>query len=93
MVNRYLYAGLGEGARRLLAAHNAGASGVRARLKRRYAMSIAKALLYPIACRSIGRRVQATCPEAGYNCTWCRCHASFSRVDAAAPERSPVTTE
>ncbi len=92
IVNRYLYSGLGKPIRALLAAHIAGTSGVRARLKRHYAMSLFKALLYPLAGRSVGRRALTTCEEPGCHCTWCRCHATGSRAHPAGKEASPTAS-
>jgi flavin-dependent dehydrogenase len=73
-VNRYLYAALGDAARRFLARQIAGSSGVRTRLRRRYANSALKALLYPIARRSVDNRLRIECVAPGCDCTWCRCH-------------------
>lgn len=86
IVNRYLYAGLGGLAIGFLAERNAGSRSIRSHLKRRYAMSITKSLLYPVARRSIARRTQATRPEAKCNCTWCRCHASLTQAEPESGE-------
>jgi flavin-dependent dehydrogenase len=93
IVNRYLYAVLGEAGRRRLAVHHTGPSSGRARLRRRYANSVAKTLLYPIARRAVGRRARATCQESGCNCTWCCCHGSFSGLEDATPGPDPITAE
>lgn len=93
VVNRYLYAVLGEAGRRRLAAHHAGPGGGRARLRRRYANSMTKTLLYPIARRAVGRRARATCPESGCSCTWCRCQGYCSGGDGATTVPEPITAE
>ncbi len=82
VVNRFLYSSLGDPARRRLAAHLAVANGARARLKRRYAISPLKALLYPMARRSLPRSNRAICREPGCTCTWCRCHYSVDCTDS-----------
>ena len=89
IVNRYLYARVGAPVRRWLAEHTAGERDVRARLRRHYAMSPLKALLYPLAARGASRPARTLCEEPGCTCTWCRCHADACRAPAAAAD-SPL---
>jgi flavin-dependent dehydrogenase len=73
-VNRYLYAAFGDPGRRFLVRQLTGTSGGRARIRRRYASTSWKRLLYPIARRSVEKSTRLACETPGCNCTWCRCH-------------------
>lgn len=73
VVNRYLYAMLGDGGYRWFARGLARTIDPRARLRRLYAPSFWKALIYPVAQRAVMRRMRVTCVMEGCTCTWCRC--------------------
>ena len=68
-VSRFLYTAFGDAARRSLARRLGGASGGRARIRRRYASTALTALLYPLARRSVGRRARIACGTPGCSCT------------------------
>jgi len=80
-VNRFLYAAFGDPGRRSLARRLSGASGGRARIRRRYANTALNALLYPVARRSVERRARIACDTPGCSCTWCRCHGGLSSLN------------
>jgi len=87
VVNRYLYAKLGSSVRRVLAERIAGLSGVRSHLKRHYAMSLIKAMIYPFAAHAHVRQTLTSCDEPGCSCTWCKCHMRNNQI---AQQRVPA---
>lgn len=74
IVNRFLYGKLGDAGYTGFARMLGRAEDPRAWLGRRYRPSLPTRLLYPIARRAVqSSRRQASCPDDGCDCTWCRC--------------------
>ncbi len=73
LVNRFLYAGLGDPVRRLLVRYVASRSNVRAALRRQYVGSRLRTWLYPLASAALQRPLFSTHRQPGCACTWCRC--------------------
>ena len=74
IVNRHLYATLGDRGYALLIRRLDRAPDVRARLGKYYAPSLASRLLYTWAHHAVrSRRAEVVCVMDGCDCTWCRC--------------------
>lgn len=78
IVNRWAYARLGDRGYAAILARSASTRDLRAWLRRSYAASIPKALLFPLAQRSLTRRDDLLCEKEGCSCTWCRCASRAS---------------
>lgn len=78
VVNRWAYAHLGDRGYSAILARARSSGDVRTWLRRGYAASVAKTLLFPLAQHSLARRVERVCEEEGCACTWCRCQHATS---------------
>jgi flavin-dependent dehydrogenase len=74
LVNRLLFAGLGNPGYSILLRLMSRASDPRAWLGRRYSPSVVKSLLAPLAGGAPRRGAGVACEREGCDCTWCRCH-------------------
>ena len=91
MVNRYLYERLGDRGYAAFTRRGASAGDIRAWLRQRYAPSVIKRALLPLARRSARahRREAALCVKEGCDCTWCRCqHRSATGGSLERPSAS-----
>jgi len=85
IVNRYLYARLGDRGYAALVRHLDHAADVRQALGRHYGASLTSRLLYPWARRGVrSRRAETFCVMEGCDCTWCRCQHATTGSAAAA---------
>lgn len=84
MVNRFIFERLGDRGYRWFLAIAARRRDVRTWLSRRYAPSLPKSCLFPVARAAVRSRVRhRECVEAGCDCTWCRCrHAGGAKETA-----------
>lgn len=74
VVNRYLYARVGDRGYAALVQRVARARDARVWLHRQYRLSLFRRMLYPLANRAFrSRRADAACVMDGCDCTWCRC--------------------
>lgn len=93
IANRYLFSRMGNpGYTKLLRSIGRSAD-VRDWLRRHYAPSLCKRLLFPLARHSArSRRAPPGCALSGCDCTWCRAHPLSAASPASAPPtRLPVS--
>lgn len=84
MVNRFIFERLGDRGYGWLLAGASRAADARTWLRHRYAPSLAKSCLWPVARAAMHSRIRhRECAEAGCDCTWCRCQHAKSGREAA----------
>lgn len=82
-VNRSLYSRIGNRGYAELLRWMAQSADPRAWLARRYAPSLWKTVLTPLAGTATRPRATADCEQEGCDCTWCRCHRSLAPAEGA----------
>ncbi len=86
IANRYAFARMGDRGYTRLMRSIGRAGDARDWLRRHYAPSLGKTLLFPIARRTArSRRAPPGCALSGCDCTWCRAHP----LPAAGPQPHP----
>ena len=94
LVNRYAFARMGDRGYVRLMRSIAAASDARLWLRRHYAPSPGKRLLFPIARRRTrSRRAPPGCALSACDCTWCRAHLHVGAMPSPPPLASPRAAE
>jgi len=89
LANRYAFERMGDSGYVRLMRSIGRAGDARVWLRRHYAPSAAKSLLFPLARRRVrSRRAPPGCTLSGCDCTWCRSHPAGAKAANPRPERS-----
>ncbi len=73
IVNRFIYATLGEFIYRKIIRAIVNCQDARVILRNQYGPMIWKSFLFPFAHRAFNHRLKGMCVDASCHCTWCRC--------------------
>lgn len=73
VVNRFIYASLGEFIYRQIIRTIDNCQDARVVLRNQYSSKIWKTIMFPIAHRAFNQRLKGMCVDINCHCTWCRC--------------------